>query len=149
MIKSQVIRIIKHATRRIQSPAGPRATLIIGTPATFAKSTAQPFTTGSWASKGLSPICEEPEPQIHKTMATTMKPVELSDEKYHTVSDLFIENMLSKLEQIQEDKEDVDVDYSVSWRSATSTGSSDFFSVRCPHTSISSHRHIRDQQAAA
>lgn len=39
--------------------------------------------------------------------------MELTNEQYHEVADLYIDNLVAKLEQIQEEREDVDVEYSV------------------------------------
>ena len=41
------------------------------------------------------------------------EPTPLSDEEYHEQSDRFFETLLAKLEQIQEDRGDWDVEYSV------------------------------------
>lgn len=41
------------------------------------------------------------------------QPVELTDGEYHEVADVFLENALSKFEEIQDQSDEVDVEFSV------------------------------------
>jgi len=61
--------------------------------------------------------------QIHRTQnpkeressdtASSTSKVEVSEERYHQLSDSYLNTLLEKLEALQEEREDVDVEYSV------------------------------------
>jgi frataxin len=60
------------------------------------------------------PDTENPSTPKREPLATTLTPAEISDEEFHTLSDEFLEKVHEKAEQVQEGREDVEVDYSVS-----------------------------------
>jgi len=61
--------------------------------------------------KGIQPETEDP--QLKETwQAVSREPTKLTDEQYHKVSDAYLESMIAQFEQLQEDREDVDVEYS-------------------------------------
>jgi frataxin len=53
----------------------------------------------------------ESEPQDHVT-----QPTDISYEEYHRLADLYLEELLQKVEKMQEGSEGVDVEYSVCQR---------------------------------
>ncbi len=65
--------------------------------------------------KGLSPESEEPNPKIaEKNPSLGIRgPAEISEDKYHELSDEYLNSLVEKLEQLQEETEDVDCEYSV------------------------------------
>lgn len=71
------------------------------------------FSTSKPAHKGLSPDSEDPKPKEAEKHATAAKPADLSTEKFHEFADQFIEAVIGKMEQLQEKREDVDLEYSV------------------------------------
>ncbi|KAI9737260.1 MAG: Mitochondrial chaperone Frataxin [Claussenomyces sp. TS43310] len=69
------------------------------------------FSTSPPTRKGLSPESEDPQLKAAWTEAAR-EPTEVSIEEYHEISDAYFENMIAKLEELQEAREDVDVEYS-------------------------------------
>jgi hypothetical protein len=64
-------------------------------------------------SKGISPESENPQPKEPETSGRDLAPTELSIDQFHEVSDIYLERIVSKFEELQENREDVDVEYSV------------------------------------
>jgi frataxin len=60
------------------------------------------------------PDTDNPSPPKVEEVATTLTAAEITDEEFHTLSDAFLEKVHEKAEQVQEGREDVEVDYSVS-----------------------------------
>jgi frataxin len=74
------------------------------------------FSSSIITSKGITPESSDPQPkkpESHGPPVTT--PTEISIEEYHQVSDDYIDAIVHRLEQLQEAKEDVDVEFSVSF----------------------------------
>jgi frataxin len=67
--------------------------------------------------KGLSPESEEPSTKEPTTETTEYNvggvPADLSNERYHELADDYLNSLIEKLEQLQEETEDVDCEYSV------------------------------------
>ena len=73
--------------------------------------------------KGITPSSSDP-PAPHPTSTTTAstasstaakpsQPTEISIEEFHSRSDAFLDSLVSKLEAMQEERDDVDVEYTV------------------------------------
>jgi frataxin len=77
--------------------------------ASFARSLHQ---TAS-ACKGISPESEDPQPKEAEDQITATSPTDLTNEEYHEVADRYMDKMVAALEELQEDREDVDVEFSV------------------------------------
>jgi frataxin len=58
------------------------------------------------------PVAPE-EPQSKSYLDQQYSVPELSDHQYHSLSDSWIDGALTKLEELQDQREDVDVEYSV------------------------------------
>jgi frataxin len=71
------------------------------------------FTAGTASFKGLSPDSEDPRPKEAEPQAVVTEPTDISIEQYHEVSDAYIDKMVAVLEELQEERDDVDVEYSV------------------------------------
>ena len=71
------------------------------------------FSTSAGAFKGLTPDSEDPQPKEAEEHDTPDVPTQISNEQYHELSDIYMNNMVAKLEQLQEARDDVDVEYSV------------------------------------
>lgn len=72
------------------------------------------FASSAPRATGLMPDTENPSTPKREPLATTLTPAEITDEEFHTLSDAFLEKVHEKAEQVQEGREDVEVDYSVS-----------------------------------
>jgi frataxin len=83
-------------------------------PAIKAVSYSRNFAFSAPKATGLMPDTENPSTPKREPLATTLTPAEITDEEFHTLSDAFLEKVHEKAEQVQEGREDVEVDYSVS-----------------------------------
>ncbi len=64
--------------------------------------------------KGITPDSSDPQPNLVGSATTVGEPAEISDQTYHERADAYINELVSKLESLQEEKDDVDCEYSVS-----------------------------------
>ncbi|KAH7357245.1 hypothetical protein BKA65DRAFT_592722 [Rhexocercosporidium sp. MPI-PUGE-AT-0058] len=74
------------------------------------------FSTSVPKFKGLSPESADPTPKESEPEAyeptSSSAPAEISIEEYHQLSDTYLNGVIEKLEQLQEEREEVDVEYS-------------------------------------
>ena len=63
--------------------------------------------------KGISPESSDPQPKSRSGAAHVAEPASISTEDYHKIADEYIEGLVHKLEQMQEEKENMDCEYSV------------------------------------
>jgi len=67
--------------------------------------------------KGLSPESENPQPTPrepeHNVTESVSGPADITIEQFHEVADAYLEALIEKLEELQEETEEVDVEYSV------------------------------------
>jgi hypothetical protein len=82
-------------------------------PAIRALNCSRSFSVGAPKATGLMPDTENPSTPKREPLATTLTPANITDEEFHTLSDAFLEKVHEKAEQVQEGREDVEVDYSV------------------------------------
>jgi frataxin len=71
------------------------------------------FSSTPITSKGLSPESENPQPTPKEPTAGAPKAANISAEQYEELSNEYMDSIVEKLEQLQEEKENVDVEYSV------------------------------------
>lgn len=71
------------------------------------------FSTTHRTSKGLLPETDNPAPRVAEAHPPAA-PIELSTEAYNELSDVYMDRIVARLEALQEEREDVDVEYSVS-----------------------------------
>lgn len=72
------------------------------------------FSVASVRCKGLSPDQEDPAPKESQPTEHLQDPTPLEDEEYHERAELYLEEIVSRVEELQESKEDLELDYSVS-----------------------------------
>ena len=65
--------------------------------------------------KGLSPETDDPQPKVAESndTASAKAPADLTPERFHELSDVYLNALVEKLEQLQEESEQIDVEYSV------------------------------------
>jgi len=73
----------------------------------------RPFSVTTPTCKGLSPETENPQPTEPEASGSSAAPAPLTDQQYNEISDDYMNAIVEKLEQLQEEREDVDVEYSV------------------------------------
>lgn len=81
---------------------------------TIARQPIRGISTTLKVNKGLSPESENPEPKIPEDHDSAVGPAQLSPEQYNALSDEYMDKLVERLEELQEEREDVDVEYSVS-----------------------------------
>ncbi|KAH6682800.1 Frataxin-like domain-containing protein [Halenospora varia] len=72
------------------------------------------FSNSRTTAKGLSPETENPhpkEPEPNSTLSAS-GPADITADEYHELSDQYMEALVDKLEQLQEEDEQVDCEYS-------------------------------------
>lgn len=70
------------------------------------------FISSSSGRQGITPDDKAPNPV--ETPPVTKTPADISDSEYHAVADEYLEKLLTQLEVMQDQREDVDVEFSVS-----------------------------------
>ncbi|KAH8601854.1 hypothetical protein B0O99DRAFT_736197 [Bisporella sp. PMI_857] len=62
--------------------------------------------------KGITPESEDPQPKVPEEVQDGAIPADLTIERYNELSDVYMDSIVEKLEALQEEREDVDVEYS-------------------------------------
>ncbi|KAF4552783.1 Frataxin-like domain containing protein [Elsinoe fawcettii] len=75
--------------------------------------------SSSQLKRSIMPEHEDPPPSKPEPTYHVQNPTPLSDEEYATLSEQFMEQIVSKVEEVQEEREDVDVEYSAGVLSVT------------------------------
>jgi frataxin len=91
----------------------PRVSLLSQAPRIVSIQAHRRFSTTPATSRGLSPDSEDPQPKRADVSGSPVQPAEITIEEYHELSDAFMDTMVEKMEQLQEERDDVDVEYSV------------------------------------
>jgi frataxin len=77
------------------------------------------FSCSQASPKGIYPESDNPPAKTLEPEAKPQEPTELTIEEYHEVADTCIDRLVATFEELQEAREDVDVEYSVSFCSTT------------------------------
>lgn len=104
--------------------------------------------------KGISPESPDPRPESRQEGEHVAKPAPISTEDYHKAADEYINELVHKLEQLQEEKGDMDCEYSVrpfeqDYNSSGIALRSPILLGRCSQHLLSSDWNLRPQQAAS
>ncbi|KAH6891233.1 hypothetical protein B0T10DRAFT_306140 [Thelonectria olida] len=70
------------------------------------------FSTSPVRGKGIMPDSENPAKAEPADDSTSFAAVELSDADYHEIADEYLDNIVAKFEELQDSRDDVDVEYS-------------------------------------
>lgn len=62
---------------------------------------------------GITPDDKPPQPKDAEPIKTVVSPANITDAEYHAAADEYLERLMGHLEQMQDQREDVDVEYSV------------------------------------
>ncbi len=71
------------------------------------------FITSSSDRKGITPDDKPRDPKNVETPKVAQTPANLTDTEYHAVADEYLDKLLTRLEEIQDARDDVDVEFSV------------------------------------
>lgn len=123
MTRSAVFKLVRSAARQLSkprsistgsSPLGRSSLSIVSRPAaSLSIRGCKAFSTTSAAFKGLSPESEDPQPKEAEGHDNVAKPAELTAEQYHELADAYMDTLVERMEQLQEESDQVDVEYSV------------------------------------
>jgi len=104
----------RNPSTAIRSPLLCPAVLPITTQGFQSSSIQSPrfFSTTRPSFKGLSPETENPEPKESESHVTASGPAEITTEQFHEIADEYLNALIEKLEELQEETEEVDVEYS-------------------------------------
>ncbi|KAI6823655.1 hypothetical protein KC332_g8648 [Hortaea werneckii] len=114
MSAPSVSRVLRQATRAISRARNyPSTTRRLPAFHRATPATARCFSAPSMRRAGIMPDTAEPspsnpEPDAHKV--TT--PTEISDDEYHELADKYMDHLCERAEQLQETREEVDVEFS-------------------------------------
>jgi len=126
MARSTLSKLVRQATRQTNQFSGARSSLsfrsihlVRTTIAANQRLTSSAsldllrnFTSSPYTYKGLSPETEDPQPKEVEDHDQIKVPTEISNEEYHELSEKYMDHMVEKLEELQEAREDVEVEYS-------------------------------------
>lgn len=80
-----------------------------------AVSSSRSFALSASRPTGLMPDTENPSTPQRESPTASLTPAEITDEEYHVLSDQFLEKVQEQAEQVQEGREDVEVEFAVSF----------------------------------
>ncbi|KAH7407151.1 hypothetical protein BKA64DRAFT_705562 [Cadophora sp. MPI-SDFR-AT-0126] len=115
-------KLVRPSALRMARPL--RATMVTGSSFLQSSSTVsigghlsnRPFSTTPSTLKGLSPESADPHPKESEPEAyeptSSSQPADITIEEYHELSDSYLNGLIEKLEQLQEERDEVDVEYS-------------------------------------
>ncbi|KAJ5037958.1 uncharacterized protein L3040_006834 [Drepanopeziza brunnea f. sp. 'multigermtubi'] len=114
---SKLLRSARGLSTTVRSPSRlrtsiPRAITAQANPQSFTP--ASPFSTTQFLAKGLSPESADPAPKEaeSESYTTASAPADITAEEYHELADAYLDALIEKLETLQEEREEVDVEYS-------------------------------------
>jgi frataxin len=134
MVRSSASKLARVAYRSLQSNRFARTTLlgISSTPTHLRSASRFPVApsacrqiSNSAARNVITPDGQNLE-NVEPTKVT-MTAAELTDAEYHALADTYMDNLLIRLEELQDQREDVDVEYSVLETPVTSTSPAPLF----------------------
>jgi frataxin len=118
------VRCLRQAVRSLSArPAAPRY-LLRQTPCASHVATRY-FSNASRVNKGILPDTDEPKLKEREPLHKVDEPTPIEIEEYHERADQYLEELVSRAEELAEEKEGIDVEYSVSIAAAISLASAD------------------------
>lgn len=129
------VRCLRQAVRSLSTrPAAPR---YLSRQAPCASQvTTRYFSNASRVYKGILPDTDEPKLKEREPIHEVNDPTPIEIEEYHERADQYLEELVSRAEELAEEKEGVDVEYSVSIAAAKSLAFAD--QLQRPASSTSS-----------
>ena len=102
-----------RAARVILPSVSTASTVLSPQPRLAAPPPARRFISSSTERKGITPDNKPRDLNNVETPKVAQTPADMTDSDYHTVADEYLERLLTHLEELQDSREDVDVEYSV------------------------------------
>ncbi|KAI9158558.1 Frataxin [Paramyrothecium foliicola] len=79
------------------------------------------FSASPLQRKGIMPETDNPTSEAERTDSTVVV-AELSESEYHELADIYLDNVLSRIEELQDKREDLDIEYSAGVMTIAVTG---------------------------
>jgi frataxin len=92
---------------------------MVGANKSYISISVRSFSCSQASSKGIYPETDNPPAKSLEPEAKANEPTELTNEEYHEAADICIDRLVATFEELQEAREDVDVEYSVSFYPTT------------------------------
>lgn len=73
----------------------------------------RPLSTSPSLRRGILPDTDDPQPKQSAETVVPLTPAEITDTEYHELADQYLDLILTKLEERQDEQEGIDVEYSV------------------------------------
>ncbi|KAH0421926.1 frataxin [Colletotrichum camelliae] len=132
MARSSIAKLSRAASRSLRTSTSsvlPRRSSALLLNATKPAATAglvvptrKLFTTSAVATRGIMPDTDDPKVKETPKEDVKTSVVELSDADYHELADTYLETVLTKLEELQDAREGVDVEYAAGVLNVTFPG---------------------------
>lgn len=108
-------KVARAASRGLRASRIARCTPVnIGVVSMVARPGATPkFMTTTSARKGITPDNKAPKSKAAVTPEVIKTPADITDSAYHLVADEYLDRLVTYLENLQDEREDIDVEYSV------------------------------------
>lgn len=106
-------KVVRAANRGLKTSGIARLTPAnVGVLSVVARPGATPkFMTTTSARNGITPDNKAPKETVTPKVIKT--PADITDSAYHLVADEYLERLITYLETLQDEREDIDVEYSV------------------------------------
>ncbi|KAK1706217.1 frataxin [Colletotrichum lupini] len=119
MARNSITKLTGAAARTLRASAQARLAvprrsallLAASKPTVSAISARKLFTTSSIAHRGIMPDTDDPQVKDTPKEEVKMSVVELTDAEYHELSETYLDNIVTRLEEIADAREGVDVEY--------------------------------------
>ena len=114
MSATRSARCLRQAVRNISvRPAAPKCLLRQPRYAAAPLATIRYFSNVPRSNKGIFPETDNPEPKESEPLHEIKEPTPLEDEEYHERAEQYLDEVVTKAEELQEEKQDIDVEYAV------------------------------------
>lgn len=127
MARSSTTKLVRAACRGLQLPSSSAARAVLPSisaapvvqhaafrlEASLCRVSSRRFISGSSDRKGITPDDKPPKPKDEESQKVPKTPANITDAQYHAVADEYLDNLLTRLEELQDQREDIEVEYSV------------------------------------
>ncbi|KAM7219195.1 hypothetical protein V8F06_005364 [Rhypophila decipiens] len=114
MMRPGFSKVARAASRGLRSSRIARFTPAnVGAASILARPCASPkFMTTTAARTGITPDNKAPKDKDDVTPQVSKTPADMTDSEYHAVADEYLDRLVTHLENLQDEREDIDVEYS-------------------------------------
>ncbi|TDZ67860.1 Frataxin-like protein [Colletotrichum trifolii] len=114
MTRTALTKLTRAASRTLRNPIPQRSSVLLATSKPAPAAIFAPrklFKTSSASRRGIMPDTDDPQPKPHPQEEVKTSVAELTDAEYHDLADAYLDTVVTKLEEIQDAREGVDVEF--------------------------------------